>query len=157
MCSKYDTLTGVLNRNGIDVCKNMFVKQSEIRGIYLNIKNFAWYNYEKGHSEGDIILQSLVYLIKMISIIRDKENLIFRIAGDEFIVFFPNLEYKEVVLIDDYILNTFYKLKIPNYNSKSNIKYLSVYSHIISLNKEEIFKSSNVNEYISNIIFNKNK
>ncbi len=77
-----DALTGLLNRNSYEeYCSDY--SNGEIRCIYIDVNGLHEINNEKGHAAGDMMLQFVA------DILRDsfKNEKIFRIGGDEFLIF----------------------------------------------------------------------
>lgn len=110
--SNFDALTGLLNRNGLTkaitgVFEN---KQSLNMGhslIYINIDNFRAINDSYGHQMGDLILAEFANRLKR-SI--ESSNLIARVSGDEFIIFFQSeLKEDRIIEIEDKIIENISK------------------------------------------------
>lgn len=96
--SFYDSLTGLYNRNRYMEELHMFEKQDQMRmGIfYIDMNGLKVVNDVYGHSRGDYALKQIANVLKENF---DKEML-YRLGGDEFIVFYQNQDkdsfYKKV-------------------------------------------------------------
>lgn len=81
----HDSLTGVLNRRGLDDQLDIMTRENHSPEalLYIDLTNFKAVNDNFGYEEGDNALISMTELLK--STIRKKDKLA-RIGGDEFIV-----------------------------------------------------------------------
>lgn len=82
-----DVLTGLRNRAGVAEDVNQILLQKRT-GVFciIDMDNFKQVNDTYGHLEGDRVLVRFAELIQSCV---DKEDLVARIGGDEFIIFFP--------------------------------------------------------------------
>ena len=77
-----DALTGLLNRNSYEeYCSNYC--SGNIRCIYIDVNGLHEINNEKGHMAGDMMLKFVADILKD----SFKSEKIFRIGGDEFLIF----------------------------------------------------------------------
>ena len=88
--STEDTLTGVKNRNAMNMRIDSFVTGSEVLEqpfgvIFADINGLDQVNEDDGHSSGDILLKKAAELLK--SIFRQDE--IYRSSGAEFVIIVP--------------------------------------------------------------------
>lgn len=83
--SQTDVLTGIYNR-GIGEEKIMHLAEQEVYGAFciLDIDDFKYINDTFGHASGDEVLQEVA---KVISSLFSKEDVFFRMGGDEFVVY----------------------------------------------------------------------
>lgn len=84
--ARTDTLTGILNYQGIVYYTNQFLEQDGAAGtfIFLDLDNFKSVNDTYGHQMGDTVLQKVAKTLQGIVI---QEDYVARIGGDEFVVF----------------------------------------------------------------------
>ena len=68
--------------------------------ILFDIDNFKYFNDTYGHSFGDKVLIDLVKIVK--STIRKNDQL-FRVGGEEFVVLFPNTTLNQTKVVSEYI------------------------------------------------------
>jgi len=79
----HDMLTGLLNRNWLYENKT---KISTKYVYFIDINDLKDYNDSRGHTYGDLHIVNVVTSIKM-RISNNKDNILIRYAGDEFILF----------------------------------------------------------------------
>jgi len=88
----HDYLTGVLNRRGFIKEVSDFIEKNrndESSGLLLiDIDYFKDINDKHGHIKGDLILKDFA---KFLTEIVDKDTLLGRYGGDEFIIFYPSI------------------------------------------------------------------
>ena len=92
---KYDYLTGLLNRFGLEKEIEKLIKQNKNSWsvfIFIDLDNFKEVNDTFGHDTGDILLQKFAKRLKLLA----DGKLIGRLGGDEFIIFFQSLKKPEV-------------------------------------------------------------
>ena len=101
---EYDYLTGILNRrSGEYHIADQFCK-GEGALVIIDLDNFKMVNDTFGHMMGDYVLKQVADVLKM----HEKEHIVFRMAGDEFIVFVRDaLCADDVVPVVDSILDNF--------------------------------------------------
>ena len=115
-----DCVTGVLNRRaGIEVLEET-IEEATKKGkdfiiCFADIDGFKRINDTFGHNEGDKLLWSVGNILR--SNIR-KEDTVFRIGGDEFIIIFPNTTLEEAKTICGSVCR-----KIEELKGKDNSNY----------------------------------
>lgn len=102
--SYYDSLTGCHNRNYFERKIKSFENKKNIGVIICDLDRLKQINDTLGHAYGDDIIQVVVKnLRKIIS----KEDLLFRIGGDEFVIITENKCLEQIEIIVDIIKKTF--------------------------------------------------
>ncbi|GAA0724556.1 EAL domain-containing protein [Clostridium malenominatum] len=97
----YDSLTGLLNRDMIEVKVENLITQREkdenyrFAFIYLDIDNFKHVNDTLGHFTGDILLK---YISDIMKNHFKTPNLIGRLSGDEFVIVLEDIDDREEVV-----------------------------------------------------------
>ncbi len=92
---KYDYLTGLLNRFGLEKEVEKLIKQNKDLWsvfIFIDLDNFKEVNDTFGHNIGDILLQRFAKRLKLIA----DGKIVGRLGGDEFIVFFQSSVEPEI-------------------------------------------------------------
>lgn len=112
--SKYDTLTGLMNRNSF----NDIIKRNEKAVfILLNIDNFKDLNDFYGFDVGDVILYKVANRLKLfVTEFFPKETKIFRLGGDDFGIL-VNTQSKTIAF-NSLVLNFLNKISETNFNTK---------------------------------------
>lgn len=112
--SKYDTLTGLMNRNSF----NEIIKKNEKAVfILLNIDNFKDLNDFYGFDVGDVILYKVANRLKLfVTEFFPKETKIFRLGGDDFGIL-VNTQSKTIAF-NSLVLNFLNKISETNFNTK---------------------------------------
>ena len=126
-----DSLVNTFNRQYLDQILHLWIRRNRaFYGIMIDIDNFKNINDEYGHSEGDLVLKALSEVLKKSA--KDKE-LVFRFAGDEFIVL------KNTTCEDD-LKNYMNEVlsKIDDYNKKNDCYQLSISYGISKYEKSSI-------------------
>jgi len=101
-----DALTGLANRNRYEeFCSRALV--GELTCIYIDVNGLHEVNNTKGHLAGDMMLKFIAEVLK--NHFKDKSEVIYRIGGDEFVIF----SNREVNKLDD-IVNTANKEILKN-------------------------------------------
>lgn len=92
-----DPLTGLLNRNGFEsLLKNYLAEESGGGTLFMiDMDYFKSVNDQLGHPVGDKVLKDTADILR--SVFRDRDFLC-RLGGDEFCVFTPNLEDREIII-----------------------------------------------------------
>ncbi len=93
----HDHLTGVYNRNYLEtvqyqVTKTAKTNQSKYGLVHIDLDDFKSINDKYGHHMGDFVLKSFG---KTLSKISRREDLPFRVGGDEFMIILPYIESRE--------------------------------------------------------------
>lgn len=93
MDSHKDALTGLQNRKGVETTINEYIKAGNCGALFMiDIDNFKVINDSFGHIAGDTLLR------EMAKNLRDNtsaQDIICRIGGDEFVVFYTGISDKE--------------------------------------------------------------
>ena len=112
--SKYDTLTGLMNRNSFN---DIIKKNEKAVFILLNIDNFKDLNDFYGFDVGDVILYKVANRLKLfVTEFFPKETKIFRLGGDDFGIL-VNTQSKAIAF-NSLILNFLNKISETNFNTK---------------------------------------
>jgi diguanylate cyclase (GGDEF)-like protein len=98
-----DQLTGLLNRNALQVRANELEQQSVITGepvgvILGDLDDFKQVNDSVGHATGDAVLKDVAYLLRKRLRAFD---LAYRLGGDEFLVLVPGANLESVATLAD--------------------------------------------------------
>lgn len=123
-----DSLTGLLNRRGIDRFttlhwKNCFRYSLPISFLLMDIDCFKKYNDNYGHLQGDITLQNVSRLLKK-SIYRP-DDMLGRFGGEEFLICLPNTNNEDAIKIAERVHFNFSEQKLEHlYNH--NVNYLTM-------------------------------
>lgn len=89
-----DALTGAENRASWEDFKRKFPEEGAPGTFVLvDLDNFKKINDQLGHNVGDLFLRETVHCLKQIS---PKTHRVFRIGGDEFILYIPHSEDEQV-------------------------------------------------------------
>lgn len=82
--ARFDNLTGLLNRRGIEDSANEHLQLSESVGLlFIDLDGFKTVNDKHGHHTGDQLLRSVAATMSRYT---RKEDLVGRLGGDEFII-----------------------------------------------------------------------
>ncbi len=77
-----DSLTGVKNRNAMDIYFNRHAGESQLGVLFIDVNGLKYVNDTQGHAEGDRLLQNLAeFLCRYFP----RDN-IYRSGGDEFVI-----------------------------------------------------------------------
>jgi len=99
-----DPLTGTFNRRHMESCLIEAVERSQRHAtpatlLLLDVDNFKQINDEFGHAAGDRVLREIVTIIENRA---RKLDLLFRIGGEEFVLFMPDSrEHSACTLAED--------------------------------------------------------
>lgn len=115
--SEQDALTGLTNRRGLKkrIESEWHYFQSKkvpIAMIELDIDYFKKYNDKFGHPQGDVCLKTISETIKKVT--TDKEAVVTRTGGEEFLIFLKNVEPRDIVHIALDIRTAIADKKIPH-------------------------------------------
>ena len=84
---EYDYLTEILNRRSGEYRITEQLSKGEGALVVIDLDNFKMVNDTYGHIMGDYVLKQVADILKM----HEKEHIVCRMAGDEFIVFIRNV------------------------------------------------------------------
>lgn len=79
-----DTLTGLLNKNGMDHFWDHCKPGEQLSVLYLDLNRFKSINDTLGHHAGDLLLEAVGGSLQQFS--RKGKQHIFRVGGDEFVI-----------------------------------------------------------------------
>ena len=85
---EYDYLTEILNRRSGEYHIAEFLTKGEGALALIDLDNFKMVNDTYGHMMGDYVLKQVADVLKM----HEKEHIVCRMAGDEFLVFICNVK-----------------------------------------------------------------
>jgi len=94
-----DTLTGSLNRRGLEDAFEREIARSERQGTplciaMLDLDNFKALNDTHGHMVGD---DALIYLVRIVKKTLRPTDVIARYGGEEFVILFPETELSDAI------------------------------------------------------------
>lgn len=142
-----DPLTQLFNRRFLMKCiKDLQNSASNIVVCFLDIDSFKMINDTYGHAVGDMVLKTLSE--KLRTGIR-KEDLAFRIGGDEFVVLFRDLQIQEAHRIIERIQNKLKHVRFENFPElKISVSYgFSQWSKDSKESIEEALKKADLQMY----------
>ncbi|BDU50811.1 sensor domain-containing diguanylate cyclase [Haliovirga abyssi] len=107
--ANYDSLTGLFNRRiGLDILNQKMKEANRYKNdlsiCFVDVNRLKYVNDNFGHSNGDILIQTVAEAI--ISVKRDSDILC-RIGGDEFLIIFDKCNVKQAEFIWDRIKEKF--------------------------------------------------
>ncbi len=116
--SKYDTLTGLLNRKSFDDAMAREISQANRYGmdlsiLFLDIDNFKEVNDTHGHPFGDTVLRIVADIVK--SELR-AEDIACRYGGEELVVIFPQIDREDAFVVADRIRTRVEETPLVNNN-----------------------------------------
>lgn len=104
-----DPVTGLFNRNGFNNFWKNYKGKENLALLSLDLDYFKEINDTYGHSAGDQLLREVSQNLKQIT---NKNQLAFRMGGDEFLFIMKNCDPNQVEIIAGLILN---KISKPYY------------------------------------------
>ena len=112
----YDTLTGVFNRNYLEILIDYESQKSQkerypLSVILIDVDNFKYFNDQYGHDFGDKVLASVA---KLMSDKLRESDYIGRYGGDEFLILLPHTSQEDASGIARRILDELPKVNIEN-------------------------------------------
>jgi len=142
-----DSLTGVLNRVSYkdDIAAFDAEKPANFSCVYIDVNELHLCNNKYGHAAGDEMLLYVANALKNAF----GEHKIYRIGGDEFVVFAKNTEHKIIKAKFDSFVE---QIKRRNYNVAAGISYRE---H--NLNTEEIVKEAEIRMYEEKALYYQEK
>jgi len=104
--SRYDQLTGVLNRNSVsELLDRLFEKADTRKGLgllFVDLDRFKEINDAHGHQAGDYLLAHIARILK--DNLRSKDDFVARYGGDEFLVLLPDIGSDELLSVSNRIV-----------------------------------------------------
>lgn len=88
-----DTLTGLMNKNGMDHFWGHCKSSEPLAVFYLDLNRFKSINDTLGHHTGDLLLQAVGTCLQQFT--RKGKRHIFRVGGDEFVIIAKRCSRKE--------------------------------------------------------------
>jgi diguanylate cyclase (GGDEF)-like protein len=106
-----DALTGLFNRREMEnILEREFSRATRygtpLSLLFIDCDNFKMVNDSYGHSCGDALLRYIAD--KMMGMIR-RDDIAFRLAGDEFVIILPNQTSKEAMKVSERLRSFFQK------------------------------------------------
>ncbi|WP_066714634.1 GGDEF domain-containing protein [Clostridium sp. Marseille-P299] len=148
--SETDSLTKLLNRNGLEKCVKESFEQNPKDGVLIifDLDNFKRVNDSEGHPIGDLVLQNFAKCLKHSF---RNDDIIARIGGDEFVVFLKtNIPANTLITkLEDLLkvvrleLSKYYKL----YELSTSIGVAYMDEHVDGY--EDLYKCADVGLYIA--------
>lgn len=147
--SENDTLTGLLNRRGLEDRLDTFfldckTKNKYIYALMLDIDFFKNYNDTYGHLQGDECLRIIAESIK--NTLESKTNLVIRYGGEEFVAVIAEYDDENVLKIAKEIKEDISNKKIKSGKGVCN-PYLTISIGIAKINPN---KESSISNLIDN-------
>lgn len=101
-----DQLTGLKNRNAYDVdLKNIVIRDDNMVGfIVMDLNNLKVINDTMGHQVGD---DYICYLAEVLSLSLDKQEVAYRVGGDEFVVLLKATTESALIACQEKIMANF--------------------------------------------------
>ena len=129
-----DELTGLRNRRGVNIIINdelarMKRMQLPIAVIPLDVDHFKTYNDNYGHPAGDEVLQRLADV--MLEMTSRAGEFAARMGGEEFILFYPNVNRSGALDLAEELRMKVLGLKIPHEKSLT-AEYVTVSIGVVS-------------------------
>ena len=143
-----DELTQIKNRNAYEFEKNSISNScnNSLACIYIDVNELHEINNTKGHEYGDKMLK---FIAKTIRNEFDRKY-IYRLGGDEFIVFIPDREQKEIT---EKINKIIFKFDKNNYHISFGLEISSIeklnFKKLVKTAEKKMFK--NKKQYYKNI------
>lgn len=97
-----DAVTGLMNRNGFDHFWNRHKGKDHLAVLSLDLDHFKEINDTYGHQAGDQLLHDVSIRLRQIT---NKNQLAFRIGGDEFVFIMKNCDPNKVEILAALILD----------------------------------------------------
>lgn len=110
-----DPVTGLLNRNGFNHFWKTYKGKDNLALLSLDLDYFKEINDTYGHSAGDQLLREVSLNLKQVT---NKNQLAFRMGGDEFLFIMRNCDPNQVEILAGLILN---KISRPYYIQERDI------------------------------------
>lgn len=106
--ASHDSLTGLLNRQGMDEALSRLSPESgaSMAIMSLDLDNFKTVNDKYGHGAGDTVLEEVA---RRIYAAPDIEKIAARMGGDEFMIVIPDCEAQTVRIFGDYLVDALSK------------------------------------------------
>ncbi|MFN4235750.1 MAG: diguanylate cyclase domain-containing protein [Vogesella sp.] len=115
-----DKLTGLANRHQFDerivlALQHSQLEQQPLTLLILDVDHFKCYNDHYGHAAGDDILRQIAQVIA--SMVRNPQDTVARIGGEEFALLLPNTAQKQAEAIANELRYRLLSRQIPHHSS----------------------------------------
>jgi len=115
-----DKLTGLANRHHFDerivlALQHSQLEQQPLALLILDVDHFKRYNDHYGHAAGDDILRQIAQVIA--SMVRNPQDTVARIGGEEFALLLPNTAQKQAEAIATELRYRLLSRQIPHHSS----------------------------------------
>lgn len=122
---RHDSLTGALNRKGMDEALEKEVARQQRHGgtlslALLDIDNFKKLNDTLGHAVGD---DALVYLTRVVKEVIRPQDTLARYGGEEFVILLPDTSTEDAVMVMTRIQRGLTREFFMNNNEKALITF----------------------------------
>ncbi|MNW39512.1 Cyclic di-GMP phosphodiesterase Gmr [compost metagenome] len=97
-----DPVTGLLNRHGLDFFWSVYKKKENLALLSLDLDQFKEVNDTYGHQAGDQLLREISKHLKQVT---NKNQLAYRMGGDEFLFIMKNFDANKVEILAGLILD----------------------------------------------------
>ncbi|MDR0307771.1 MAG: diguanylate cyclase [Chitinispirillales bacterium] len=146
--SLIDTLTRIPNRRSFDKqtakeWRHAIRERKHLSLIMIDADNFKSFNDIYGHQQGDLVLQTLAYIIE--SSIRRVTDTVARWGGEEFVVLLPNTNADGAMSVAENIRKNIEKTPIQNLCDSSQELHISASMGVASIEPTD---SSSIEEFI---------
>jgi len=142
-----DPLTEIANRRSF----NNRIKQEWLRAVrdktcislaIADIDYFKAFNDKYGHAQGDVLLRMLAK--QLVSMMRRPADFVARWGGEEFVMVFPNTEFKGIVKYLEVIRESVQKMVIPDLPSTTTTISIGVAAIVPTMDKsmEDFFSQA---------------
>jgi diguanylate cyclase (GGDEF)-like protein/PAS domain S-box-containing protein len=141
-----DHLTKAYNRKHFDTILHEKIEEIKSSKEYitlaiLDIDSFKLYNDTYGHKKGDKVIQKVA---KSIMDVLDKNEYLFRIGGEEFVVIMTGQNKKQTTKKLEEMVKNIEKMHIEHKENKGVSKYVTASCGAICINGEKIFENTNL-------------
>ncbi|MBI9011761.1 MAG: diguanylate cyclase [Clostridiales bacterium] len=152
--TKYDHLTGILNRISIYDVYNRFVHKDKlpVTLFMADANNLKFVNDTFGHLAGDEMIIKVANLLESIARKRGKAA---RVSGDEFVLLMPNCNHKEAKMIENSLRET--RVKVKELTFSISVGHLVVtnseinFDHAFSIAESEMYTNKSMNRKSRNM------
>lgn len=152
--TKYDHLSGILNRVSIYEVYKRFVHKDKlpVTLFMADVNNLKFVNDTFGHLAGDEMIIEVANLLESVARKRGKAA---RVSGDEFVLLMPNCNHKEAKMIENSLRDT--KIAVKELTFSISVGHLVVinseisFDHAFSIAESEMYTNKSMNKKRRNI------
>lgn len=152
--TKYDHLTGILNRVSMyDVYKRFVHKDKLPVTLFMaDVNNLKFVNDTFGHLAGDEMIIEVANLLESIARKRGRAA---RVSGDEFVLLMPNCNHKEAIMIENSLRET--RIAVKELTFSISVGHLVIinseisFDHAFSIAESEMYTNKSMNKKSRNI------